>query len=497
MAVRAPDLTAADGTWFNTAAPLTFAALRGRVVVLDFWTLCCVNCLHALPALARLEAAFPREVAVVGIHSPKFPHERDPAAVGADIDRLGIADPVLLDPHRRLWDQYAVRAWPTLVFIDNTGETGGYVLGDRSGEPDADEPIRVVGRMVRQAKSTGALRPGPSPSALASRPAGGRFRYPGKLRPIPGRPADGACWVLADAGHHQVVLLDDAGAVVARIGSGVAGRDDGSPLRAGFRDPQGVAADAEAIWVADTGNHLLRRVDLASGRVSTVAGTGARGGVLGPAAPALDTALASPWDVLPYGGGALFANAGTHQLGAFDPAASEVEALAGIGAEGLVDGPAADALLAQPSGLALHGGVLLVADSETSAVRRLDLATMQVETIAGAGLFGFGHRNGPLVGARLQHPLGVAALDGATVLVADSYNGRVRVLDLAGREARDLDDGHLCRDPVCLPPGGEPCSVCPDPRAPAGDPRVLVVETTRHRIVEHRPARREYRTWAA
>ncbi len=496
MAVRAPDLVVPDGTWLNAAGPLTLAALRGRVVVLDFWTLCCVNCLHVLPALARLEAAFPREVAVVGVHSPKFPHERDPEAVRTAVDRLGISHPVLLDPHRRLWDQYAVRAWPTLVFIDNTGDAGGYVLGSRSGEPDADDLVRMVGRTVRQARSAGTLRPGP-PLAKPLPPApAGRFRFPGKLRPIPGRPADAACWVLADAGHHQVVLLDDAGAVVARIGSGVPGRDDGSPLRASFRDPQGVAADAEAIWVADTGNHLIRRVDLATGRVSTAAGTGARGGVLGPAAPTLDTALASPWDVVAYGGGVLFANAGTHQLGALDPDSSAVEALAGIGAEGLVDGPAGEALLAQPSGLALHGDALLVADSETSAVRRLDLATMRVETLAGAGLFTFGHRNGPLAEALLQHPLGVGVLDG-DVLVADSYNGRVRVLDLAAGTARDLDEGHLCRDPLCLPPGGEPASVCPDPRAPASDPRVLVVETTRHRIVEHRPARRAYRTWAA
>ena len=156
--------------------------------------------------------------------------------------------------------------------------------------------------------------------------------------------------------------------------------------------PQGVAADAEAVWVADTGNHCIRRVDLATGEVLTLAGTGARGGVLGAAAPALETALASPWDLVPFGGGVLFANAGTHQLGALDPVAGQVERLAGTGVEHLLDGPAAEAMLAQPSGLALDGSRLFFADSESSAVRVLDLDSLEVRTLAGAGLFSFGAR---------------------------------------------------------------------------------------------------------
>ncbi len=490
MAVRAPALDAPGATWLNTPAPLTLAELRGRIVVLDFWTLCCVNCQHILPALAKLEAAFPRDVAVVGIHSPKFPHEKDPAVVQAAIERLGITHPVLQDPDRRLWDQYAVRAWPTLVFVD----AEGYVQGQSSGEPNPDELLRRVRSLVRSAKQEGALRPG-APFPVPADPAPTRFRFPGKIRPIPGRPRDAACWALADAGHHQVVLLDDAGAVVARIGSGVAGLRDGPALRACFNTPQGVATDVEAVWVADTGNHCIRRVDLATGEVMTLAGTGARGGVLGAAAPALDTALASPWDLAPFGGGVLFANAGTHQLGALDPVAGQVERLAGTGVEHLLDGPAADAMLAQPSGLALDGSRLFFADSESSAIRMLDLDGLAVRTLAGTGLFSFGARNGPLQDAEFQHPLGLGMLDANTLLIADSYNDRVRVLDLAAGQVRDLDAG-VCQDRLCLPPGGEPAGVCADPRAPGTDPRILVVETNRHRIIEVRPARRTHRTWA-
>ncbi len=491
MAVRAPELAAPGGAWINTPAPLTLAALRGRIVVLDFWTGCCVNCLHLLPALAKLEAAFPRDVVVVGIHSPKFPHEREPAVARDAVARLGITHPVLHDPDRHLWNQYAVRAWPTLVFVD----PNGYVLGQASGEPEPAALLGTIGRMVRAAAKLGDMQPADLELLAAPAPPT-RFRYPGKIRPIPGRAGSAACWALADAGHHQVVLLDDAGAVVARIGSGVAGAQDGAALRACFRDPQGVAADAEAIWVADTGNHLIRRVDLATGEVTTAAGTGLRGGALGDAGPALETALASPWDLVPYGGGILFANAGTHQLGALDPVGGVVERLAGTGVEHLRDGPAADAMLAQPSGLALDGARLFFADSETSAVRVLDLDAMEVSTLAGTGLFDHGARNGPLAQAQFQHPLGVGMLGEHTLLVADSYNDRVRVVDLWEDTVADLDSGFICRDRLCLPQSGEPAGVCADPRAPAGDPRILVVETTRHRILEVRPARRSYRTWA-
>jgi hypothetical protein len=154
-------------------------------------------------------------------------------------------------------------------------------------------------------------------------------------------------------------------------------------------------------------------------------------------------------------------------------------------------------LLAQPSGLALHGDSLFFADSETSSVRKLDLATMTVSTLVGAGLFDFGHRNGGFTDARLQHPLALALLPDGNLLVADSYNGVLRLLDMKSHTVRDLDDGFICRDPLCLPPGGEPAGVSIDPHAPANDPRILCVETNRHRVVEIRPARREYRTWAA
>jgi thiol-disulfide isomerase/thioredoxin len=479
--VRAPEIARPAMTWFNVAAPLSLADLRGRIVILDFWTFCCINCMHVLPSLHRVEQRFPDEVAVIGVHSPKFFAEREPENVAAAIARYGISHPVVHDPNMTLWREYAVRAWPTLVFLDPEG----YVIGQFSGEPDPDRLIEAVGDLVEQAREHRVLEPAPLLVETAPAPAG-RLAFPGKIKALPG-----GGWAITDAGHHRIVVADEQGGELARYGSGQAGFADGAAGEAMFRDPQGLVADTTTIYVADTGNHAVRAIDRASGRVMTLAGTGRRGAILGAPASAAETALASPWDLEIEGGLLYVANAGSHQLGVLDLAAGTVARLAGNGAEALVDGEALEgAALAQPSGLALDrsGRRLFFADSEISAARVLDLERGEVTTLVGAGLFDFGHKNGSFGEARLQHALGLAwSEDG--LIVADSYNRAVRLLDLENRQVSDIEPGLVCQDPVCLPLG-EPAGI-----AVAGDGRLLLADTNNHRILELNPAGASYRTW--
>ncbi len=476
---RAPELDRAGLDWFNVTRPLSLADLRGRLVVLDFWTFCCINCIHALPVLHRLEETYPDEVAVIGVHSPKFDAERDPAKVAEAIRRYGVLHPVAHDPHGVLWDEYGVRAWPTLVFVS----PDGHVIGQISGEPQPEALIEGVGDMLREFRELGELRPAALPLDAMAEPEG-RLSHPGKIRA-----AGGGAWAVADAGHHQIVLLDDAGARLRRYGSGIAGFEDGDAETACFDRPQGLACTAQAIYVADTGNHALRRIDRASGAVTTIAGIGVRGGVLKGRAAGRGCALASPWDVAAADGRLYFANAGSHQLGVVDLRTGAVAPLAGAGGEDIVDGAAPEALLAQPSGLALSpdGATLYFADSETSAIRALSLPEGRVSTLVGRGLFAFGHRDGSWEEALLQHPLDVAASDGRLV-VADSYNDRLRVLDLAARTVAGLDPG-ACADDPCRP-FAEPAGV-----AVAGRDRLLLSDTNNHRIVEIRLDEGRYRTW--
>ncbi|MBI5165784.1 MAG: hypothetical protein HY985_18010, partial [Magnetospirillum sp.] len=384
------------------------------------------------------------------------------------------------DPEMALWHDFGVRAWPTLVLIS----PDGFVIGQIAGEPHPDLLAQGVGDMVAQFWGRGEMAPKALPLLDgAGSQADSRLRFPGKIKPCPG-----SGWAIADSGHHQVVVCDDGGRELARYGSGTAGFADGPAAEAAFDGPEGLACDEAAIYVADTRNHALRRIDRGSGAVTTLAGLGVRGGVLRAPEPGAGAALASPWDIAVGAGRLWFANAGSHQLGVYDLATGMLSPAAGSGAEAILDGRADAAALVQPSGVALDGDSLYFADSETSSIRRLHLGDdATVETIVGTGLFDFGHENGPLRTARFQHPLGVTVSDGR-LIVADSYNGTLRTIDLAAGTVADLPV-LPCGNGLCLPLD-EPAGV-----VAAGPGRLLVSDTNNHRIVAVDLDRATARVW--
>lgn len=481
----APEFGQGDLRWFNTPKPLTLNGLRGRVVILDFWTEGCINCIHIIPILRRIEESFPQEVVVIGVHSPKFDTEKNADSIADAIERYDIRHPIVHDPEHVIWDQFGIEAWPSIVLIG----VDGRVLTLAEGEPDEDQFFGAVSQVVQVARNNPRFTPQKLELTQAKRPDS-HYLFPGKLKLVPGTPKR---WALADGGHHQVVLLDDEGHELARYGSGQPGIKDGAAAEAQFNHPQGLTATNEAIFVADTDNHALRRIDLASGTVTLLAGTGRRGGILGPAAPAIGSDLASPWDIERADDRLIFANAGTHQLGQYDLKTATIARFAGSGAENLTEGPGASAEMAQPSGVSLapDGKSILVADSESSAIRRVALDPQStVKTIMGQGLFAFGWKNGPVAEALLQHPLAVTPF-GNGLLVADTYNSAIRAIDLASGTVSDFDGGRFtCIDPVCIPTR-EPAGIVAD-----GSDRVLLVDTGNHRIEEYRPSTGQYHTWS-
>ncbi|HEX8188247.1 MAG TPA: thioredoxin-like domain-containing protein [Pyrinomonadaceae bacterium] len=427
--VRAPELEGGRG-WLNTDRPLSLAGLRGKVVLLDFWTYGCVNCMHVIPDLKRLEEKYPAELVVIGVHSAKFENEKETENIRRIVLRYGLEHPVVNDADFRIWQAYAVRAWPTQVLID----TAGYVVGQVSGEGHYEAIDGAVGQLVAEAKRRGTLDARPLKFALERARTGDLpLAFPGKVL------ADerGDRLFVADSNHNRVVVTKLDGTFLYAVGSGARGRRDGGFGEATFDGPQGLAldpSDDSTLYVADTRNHLLRRVDLKGRTVETAAGTGAqsrdysvRGG------PALTTPLSSPWDLALAGRTLYVAMAGPHQVWKLDLDSREVSVYAGTGREARADGkrlgefedPAA-ASFAQPSGLAAGAGVLYVADSESNIVRAV--AGEQVRTLAGGDLFEFGDRDGEGDGVRLQHPLGLA-LVGGRLFVADTYNHKLKVLD--------------------------------------------------------------------
>ncbi|MFF7752013.1 NHL domain-containing thioredoxin family protein [Streptomyces sp. NPDC007971] len=460
--VRAPELVGKGG-WLNTGdKQYTLADLRGRIVVLDFWTFCCINCLHVLDELRELEEKHRDTVVVIGVHSPKFVHEAEHEAVVDAVERYGVEHPVLDDPELATWKQYAVRAWPTLVVIDPEG----YVVAQHAGEGHVHAIERLVEQLEAEHGAKGTLRRGDGPY-VPPEPEPTVLRFPGKALLLPG-----GTFLVSDTTRHQLVeLAEDAETVVRRFGSGVRGFADGGAGKASFSEPQGLALseDGTAVIVADTVNHALRRLDLATGAVSTLAGTG-RQWWQGSATsgPAREVDLSSPWDVAVFGGRVWIAMAGVHQLWTYDPATQTVAVAAGTTNEGLVDGPGAEAWFAQPSGLAATADRLWLADSETSALRWVDLDG-HVHTAVGTGLFDFGHRDGAAGQALLQHPLGVTALPDGSVAVADTYNHALRRYDPATGEVSTLATD--LREPSDAVLVGED---------------IVVVESARHRLTRLR-----------
>ncbi|TMU93523.1 NHL domain-containing thioredoxin family protein [Streptomyces sp. DASNCL29] len=462
--VRAPELIGRGG-WLNTGGTdLTLTDLRGRIVILDFWTFCCVNCLHVLDELRELEEKHRDTVVIVGVHSPKFVHEAEHQAVVDAVERYEVHHPVLDDPELATWKQYAVRAWPTLVVVDPEG----YVVAQHAGEGHAHALETLVGQLEAEHAAKGTLRRGDGPY-VPPEPVPTELRFPGKALSLPG-----GTFLVSDTTRHQLVeLAADGESVVRRIGAGERGLTDGMGERARFSEPQGLALLPDGtVAVADTVNHALRRFDPATGEVSTLAGTGRQWWQGSPTeGPAREVDLSSPWDVAWFAGRLWIAMAGVHQLWTYDPEAGTVRAAAGTTNEGLVDGPAEEAWFAQPSGLAATGDRLWIADSETSAVRYVerDGKGFTVRTAVGTGLFDFGHRDGAADQALLQHPLGVTALPDGSVAISDTYNHALRRFD---------------------PATGEVSTLATDLREPSGavlaDGDIVVVESARHRLTRLR-----------
>ena len=418
--VRAPELAGARG-WLNTDKPLSIAGLRGKVVLLDFWTYGCINCVHIIPDLKKLEAKYASQLVVIGVHSAKFTNEKETENIRQIILRYGIEHPVANDADFKIWNQYAVNAWPTQIVID----PNGYAIGAAVGEGNFEQLDRLIGATIEEFRKKGILDEKPLKFALERAKTGDMpLAFPGKVL------ADAASnrLFIADSNHNRLIVTDLNGKLLEVIGSGQPVWADGDFAAAAFNRPQGMALSGMNLYVADTENQRIRLVDLKTRKVSTVGGTGRLEDFDGKGGMSLKTGLRSPWDLSLEGKNLYIAMAGSHQIWRMDLDKNVVEPYAGTRAEGRIDGKLALAAFAQPSGIVSDGQNLFVADSESNIIRQLDFRKETVETLVGGDLFDFGDEDGEGDDVRLQHPLGVALYDGK-VLIADTYNHKIKLLD--------------------------------------------------------------------
>ena len=439
----APSLIGA-GEWINSAGPLRLPALRGKIVILDFWTYCCSNCMHILPELKKLERTYPNNVVVIGVHSGKFAAEHNADNIREAVLRHEIEHPVLNDPNHLIWRRYNVRMWPTLCIIDPNGR----LLARHEGEirfPVLDRFLRsrLAGyRKMRQLDETPLRFELESHTAKLT-----PLKFPGKVL------ADGPSrrLFISDSNHNRIVITSLDGDLIDVVGSGVIGKQDGNFKTCSFNHPQGLALAKQSLYVADTENHMIRKVDLDTKQVSTVSGTGRQA----PVRPRpVSRHLNSPWDLCLHKETIYIAMAGAHQLWKLSTRGGTARWFSGNGVEDIVDGRLKStvygqlgyASYAQPSGLTTDGRWLYVADSEGSSIRAVPLrtgGTRFVRTVLGTSslssnrLFTFGDRDGRVAQGLLQHPLGVVSV-GQRLFIADTYNNKIKMLDLKSGVIRTL-----------------------------------------------------------
>ena len=470
--------------WLNTSAPLTLKELRGKIVLLDFWTFCCINCMHVLPDLKYLEKKYGNELVVIGVHTAKFQNEKETENIREAILRYEIEHPVINDANMTLWRKFEIGSWPTLVLIDPEGR----YCGSAPGEGNRELLDTKIGQVAAYHRSKGTLDETPVRFHLERNSAPPTpLRFPGKLVVDE---TNGRLFI-SDSNHNRIVISSLDGKLIDVIGSGAIGAKDGSYTEAQFDRPQGMVLFGDILYVADTENHLLRTVDLAKKEVATLAGTGKQGRYGDHGGNLLHTALNSPWDLTVVDGVLYIAMAGPHQIWSHKIGSGTIQRYAGSGHEDIKNGDLEEGALAQPSGIVSDGKYLYVVDSEGSAVRKISTKAKQnlghptgdIITIAGthdlprgASLFQFGDVDGDTKSARLQHPLGIV-LHNHGVFVADSYNHKIKYVEFKSHRVTTwLGTGKPGNglDPVQL---AEPAGMA------IADGKMYVADTNNHRIL--------------
>ncbi|XP_063891235.1 NHL repeat-containing protein 2 [Helicoverpa armigera] len=449
--------------WVNVSEPISLAQhCSDKIVILDFWTYCCINCYHVLPDLAHIEKLHSVEkgVVVIGVHCAKFTNEKDSSNVLSAVQRYGIHHPVVNDADSCMWDALGIKCWPTLLIL-GPGNKPLFVL---TGEGHRDELVWYVGNAVRHFGSRISNAPIAIAPAKHLKPKTEELLYfPSKLALNPyyrGR-ADEPFLAISDTGHHRIVLTDCAGVVLRIVGGLEPGFKDGKLNEAQFNSPQGVCwLSSNVLAVCDTNNHAVRAIHLDEGTVEILAGTGEQSPHGDPGINYIlyvsiilnEAQFNSPQGVCWLSSNVLaVCDTNNHAVRAIHLDEGTVEILAGTGEQSPHGDPGINYILyvsiilneAQfnsPQGVCwLSSNVLAVCDTNNHAVRAIHLDEGTVEILAGTG------EQSPhgdpginyilyvsiiLNEAQFNSPQGVCWLSSNVLAVCDTNNHAVRAIHL-------------------------------------------------------------------
>lgn len=439
----APDLP--DTLAWVNCGPVRLETLRGRVLALVFWHAGSASSANLLAELAQLQMTYADGLRVIGLHVPRFDAQRDPEFVAHAVNRLGVRFPVASDPDAVTWQHYGIRAWPTVALVDVEGRLVELIAGDHQLEL-LDQRIASL---LEDAGERG-LRIFENAQAVSHPEPLTEVAFPAGLAVTSDR------LHVSDSGHHRVLECDHQGRVLRVFGSGSAGLADGLGLAAAFHSPCGLARVGNTLYVADTGNHAIRQVQLETGEVGTLVGCGQAGVVrASPDVRREQVRLDRPCGVAADGSSLFIAMTASNQIWVLNLSSFSLHPLAGSGRMGTGDGVGALAEFAQPAGMMLASECLYVCDSLSSALRRVRVKDGSVDTLIGRGLFEFGDEEGDRDLALLQYPLDVALDPTAPMLwIADSYNNAIGGWHLEGGGLVRFPLDHALRCPSAIASSG-------------------------------------------
>ena len=422
----APELPASLD-WVNTREPHRLDALRRRVVLLYFWSYDNIHCVNLLAGLHQLESKYHDGLTVLGVHTPKYPAQQSGEAVLKAVNRNYVRHPVANDAHWCAWQQYGVEAWPTMLLIDCEGNVAGRFVGEGLLRRVDD----AIAGLLEDAAARDLRNYGSPKPAFRTEPRMA-LRFPAHVLATADR------LYVSDTGHNRILECTHQGRVLRQFGSGNAGYWDGRLADAGFHSPQGLAISNDALYVADTGSHCVRRIRLLRGEVETLLGSGLPGHhTPTDFPPGQRIAISAPTAITFSGDRVYISVSGQHQIWRIDLHTRGIDVLAGSGRSGVRDGKGAECRLAQPGALAMLPGVLVIADAAGNSIRQLRLSDLVMGTLAGGGPYLYGKEDGIGTHARFAHPLGLA-VDGATIYVADTLNNRLRTIQTRNGEVGTL-----------------------------------------------------------
>jgi peroxiredoxin len=429
--------------WVNTDEAVSLAQLRGKAVILWFWTGSSIACEQQIRELRLLETKFHDGLAILGIHTPKHPAEADDEWLLKVSNRWHLRHPVANDREWLLWRQFGVESWPTMVLLDHDARLVGIYAGEgRRAELEIriQEILDKAAEVDRRSYDSAPVSRRPEPRAP--------LRFPTRIV------ASASNLYVADTGYNRILELGFDGRINRQFGSGNPGHWDARGTEAGFRNPVGLAIANDFLMVADTGNHCIRRVRLRSGDVETVAGNGqCERPTSTDISQPKNTSLASPVDLAVLNDQLYVAMAGAHQIWQLDMGRGSLSLFVGNGREDVVDGTGSFSSFAQPTGLAISQEHLYVLDASASSLRRVRLQDGRVSTLVPGGLFSDGNADGNGLGARMCHPTAIHADNARGVLwIADSMNHKLRVYNIAKAELKTLNVNYGLQSPegVCV-----------------------------------------------